>query len=314
MAEPRLLESALRRWWVVLIAFTITTVLTLVWVTPKPATYESSGTYVVQPRSQQPDDSVKALDTQIRGTQINATYALIARSDAIKNSAVSRLVRVPAHGHLHVEAEAVPGTNALTISARARDAKSAHALAVAAGAETMAYVEDLQQPYTLELLDPPKLPSQPVNSRKPLTIVLGALLGLLLGLGLAAILDRIVLLRRARRSSTIAPTEPLASRARPCNRPFSHHRSRHRSRPHLRMLRSISWRTPIADPSVQRELTRAAGGNATYSLGVVKLEAANGSGNGNGNGNGSDRRSTARTRAARSIRSCRTSTCAPDRR
>ena len=125
MAEPRLLESALRRWWVVLIAFTITTVLTLIWVSPKPATYESSGTYVVQPRSQQPDDSVKALDTQIRGTQINATYALIARSDAIKNAAVSRLVRVPAHGHLHVEAEAVPGTNALTIS-RGRVRRNRH--------------------------------------------------------------------------------------------------------------------------------------------------------------------------------------------
>ena len=276
MAEPRLLESALRRWWVVLIAFTFTTVLTLIWVTPKPATYESSGTYVVQPRSQVPDDSVKALDTQIRGTQINATYALIARSDEIKDSAVSRLVRVPAHGHLRVEAEAIPGTNALKISAQARQAKSAHALAVAAGAETIAYVDNLQQPYTLELLDPPKLPSHPVNSRKPLTIVLGALLGLFLGLGLAAILDRIVLLRRARRSSTIPPTEQRGLEGAPAQPavlapPFAASITAAPADASVDLVADA-----ISEPSVQRDLTRVAGGNATYSLGVVKLEAANG--------------------------------------
>jgi capsular polysaccharide biosynthesis protein len=286
MPEPRLLESALRRWPVVLIAFAITTALTLLWVTPKPATYESSGTYVVQPRSQQPDDSVKALDTQIRGTQINATYALIARSDEIKNSAESRLVRVPAHGHLHVEAEAVPGTNALTISARARDATTAHALAVAAGAETIAYVEDLQQPYTLALLDPPKLPSHPVNSRKPLTIVLGALLGLMLGLGLAAILDRIVALRRARRSGTIAPIESPAlegATAQPAviAPPVAASISAAPADASVDLVAHA-----ISDPAVKRELVRAADGTATYSLGVLKLEAANGGRGDSTNGNG----------------------------
>ena len=313
MAEPRLLESALRRWWVVLIAFTITTVLTLIWVTPKPATYESSGTYVVQPRSQQPDDSVKALDTQIRGTQINATYALIARSDAIKNvGRVSTRSRPRARPFARRGRSRPGNERAHDQRAGARQAKSAHALAVAAGAETMAYVENLQQPYTLELLDPPKLPSQPVNSRKPLTIVLGALLGLLLGLGLAAILDRIVLLRRARRSSTIAPIGPLGlegATAQPAvvAPPVAASITAAPADTSVDLVADA-----ISEPSVQRELTRAAGGNATYSLGVVKLEAANGRSNGNGNGNGSvDGHAR---RAPRSIRSCTTRTWAPDRR
>jgi capsular polysaccharide biosynthesis protein len=277
MPEPRLLESAIRRWPVVVVAFVVTTILTIIWVAPKPSTYESSGSYVVQPRSGQAEDSVRAIEALIRGTQINATYSLIARSDAIKDLAEARLTNVPKNAHSRVESEAVTGTNALTISARARDAKAAHALAVAAGTETIAYVENLHQPYQLVLLDPPKLPSHPVNSRKPLTIALGALLGLMVGLGLAAILDRIMLFRRDQDAATPVPEpralEPARSVSSVAAIPAS--ASEIAAGP-VSLVADVT-----ADPGVQRELLRAADRAATYSLGVLKVEPANELDNGN---------------------------------
>jgi capsular polysaccharide biosynthesis protein len=291
--EPRLLESAFRRWWVVLIAFVATTLLTLLWVMPKPDVYESSGTYVVQPRGDQNPDSVRALEALIRGTQINATYALIARSAAIKDAAVARLASVPEGARLKLDAEAVTGTNALEISASARDNEAAHALAVAAGAETIAYVEGVAQPYELVMLDPPELPTHPVNSRKSLTVALGAMLGLMLGLGLAAILDRIALLRRGRESE-VTPIDASAletARARvavPSVRaatlaPPSNLAEIHAPDP-PGVLAASGHAASAADPSsdlvadaasdpvVQEELVRAADGTSTYSLGILKLE------------------------------------------
>jgi capsular polysaccharide biosynthesis protein len=289
MNEPRLLESALRRWWVVLIVFVVTTVLTVLWVSPKPAVYESSGTYVLQPRGQQDEQTVRALDLLIRGAQINATYALIARSDAIKDTAVGRLDEVPKQAHLKVEAEAVTGTNALTITALSRDASTAHALAVAAGAATMEYVEGLHQPYQLVLLDPPELPKHPVNSKKSLTIVLGAILGLLAGLGLAAIIDRVVLLRTASKARA-ASDEQLALVPGSTQPMFL-------SPPPARAVGPPAAPTPestvieaTADPAVQAELDRVASVRTPHSLGVLRLEPATANGtrqNGSGqNGSG----------------------------
>jgi hypothetical protein len=243
----------------------------------------------LQPRGQQDADTVRALDLLIRGAQINATYALIARSDAIKDTAVGRLDKVPAHAHLSVESEAVTGTNALTISAHARDAKSAHALAVAAGAATIEYVEGLHQPYQLVLLDPPQLPTHPVSSKKSLTIVLGAILGLLAGLGLAAMIDRVVLLREASRART-SPKDDQLELEEASAKPM------YVSAPPARAVGPPAAPSPeatvieaTADPVVQEELERAASDHAPHSLGVLRLEPAVANGNGyNGNGHHAD--------------------------
>ena len=95
----RILQSGLRHWWIVLIAFVVTTALTIFWVSSKPAVYKSAGTYVIQARSGAGDDNVRALEALIRSAQINSTYALIARSDAMQDPADRsprrRYLRVP---------------------------------------------------------------------------------------------------------------------------------------------------------------------------------------------------------------------------
>ena len=107
------------------------------------------------------------------------------------------------------------GTNALSISATARDAEIAQALAVAAGVETIAYVKAGDEPYDLVLLDAPELPSSPANSKKSLTVAIGALLGLMLGLAIATMVDRADSLKRSsrRRDVDTDPTDPAQVRA-----------------------------------------------------------------------------------------------------
>jgi capsular polysaccharide biosynthesis protein len=301
--EPRLLDSALRRWWVVLIAFLITTALTIMWVSPKPSEYKSSGTYVVQPRSDPNDpNSLRGNEVLGRGTSINATYALIARSDAIQNESEARLPSIPQDAHPRIEAEAVTGTNAVTISAKARDAKTAHALAVAAGTETIEKIDALQQPFILAPLDPPELPSRPVDSRKPLTIALGALLGLIVGLALAALLDRIAYLRRSQQmervpafpvgpafSTSSASVSGLQARAMPppaaTPRPAAPAEV-------LPAAGDPAIEVVIADAtsndSVREELARAADVAVTYCLGIFRVELSKTPTNSHHNGGNGD--------------------------
>lgn len=73
-----------KKWWIVAIAFAVTTGLTVVLVLGQPRVYESSATFVVRPRSVDAAEIVRATDTLIRGAEINSTYAQIARSQLIQ--------------------------------------------------------------------------------------------------------------------------------------------------------------------------------------------------------------------------------------
>jgi capsular polysaccharide biosynthesis protein len=183
MELRRYLEVVRRRRWLFLGVFSLTTVATAWFVMSQPPVYESKGTFVVRPASLDPEQAVEAVGTLNRGAGINATYAEIARSERIRARAEAR-VGDSASG-LSVAAEAITGTNIVSFSARGGDPNSVHKLAAAVGAETVAYVQQLNETYQLEPLDPPSVPYDPVGPNKPLTIALGAVFGTMLGLGLA---------------------------------------------------------------------------------------------------------------------------------
>jgi uncharacterized protein involved in exopolysaccharide biosynthesis len=151
----RLVELGRRRWFVVAAVFIVTTTLTVLATLSKPAVYESSGSFVVRPRAGKTE--VQAFDTLIRGAEINATYAAIARSDLVRSRAERRLGRGP-WDNIHVSAEAVTGTNTLKIGATARDPVRAQQLAIAVSAETEKYVNSLGETFELEPLDDADLP------------------------------------------------------------------------------------------------------------------------------------------------------------
>ena len=185
MELMRYLEIMRRWWWIGATAFAVTTVGTLAFVLPQPNVYEAASAFVVGPRSLNAEESVSAFDTLIRGEAINATYASIARSDLIRERAEARLDRSGSTSDLTVDAEVLTGTNVLSITVRGTDPKSVHDLAVAVGAETVAYVREVDQAYRLQTLDSPSLPRQPVGPNKTLTIAVGVSFGLLLSVSLS---------------------------------------------------------------------------------------------------------------------------------
>ena len=184
--EMRRYVSILKRWWwLALPAFLVTTGLTLLLVLSQPPVYESRATFVVAPRSLNPDYAVNAFDTLIRGAQITSTYATIARSDLILARAEDRLAGSTPTSDITVGAEVQTGTNVLEISVQGPDPDSAMDFAVAVSAETVDYVNEMSNAYALEPLDSPQVPRLPVGPQKELTIVLGVLFGLVFGGALA---------------------------------------------------------------------------------------------------------------------------------
>ncbi|HEV8296155.1 MAG TPA: hypothetical protein VGQ20_02620 [Acidimicrobiales bacterium] len=175
----------------VLLAFLVTIGSTGAMVVPKPDVYKSSASFVVRPHELSGGDEIRAIDTLIRGVSINATYASIARSKLIRDRAKASLGPAFDATGLKVSAEVVTGTNILSISVRGLDPRRARDFAVAIAAETVAYVDDVVEAYRLEPLDVPAVPKQPIDARKSLTIVIGAVLGIVLGVWLALLVEYI---------------------------------------------------------------------------------------------------------------------------
>jgi len=253
--EMRRYVAILRRWWwLALPAFLVTTGLSLILVLSQPPVYESGATFVVAPRSLDPDEAVNAFDTLIRGAQITSTYATIARSDLILTRAEDRLAGSTPASNISVGSEVQTGTNVLEISIQGPDPDSAFDFAVAVAAETVDYVDGLSNAYALEPLDSPRLPRLPVGPRKNMTIALGVLFGLVLGGALALFAEY------------LNPGERVEDRAkenRASGSPLHNERS-FRSR-------------------VRREVTRSKRTGHPFSFGVVKFATRNG-GNGKARG------------------------------
>lgn len=170
-------------------AATAVTAAVLVW--QQPSLYESTGTYVVRPRSLETTDELRAFDTLVRGAEINATYAAVARSAAIRERAEAVLdAALPADG-LTVSADVLTGTNVLSISVEGHDPEAVHELASAVGAETQEYVRQLGDLYQLQQLDPPWPPTAPAGPRRLLTVGMGVTSGGVLGVGLVLGWERV---------------------------------------------------------------------------------------------------------------------------
>jgi len=246
--EMRRYVVILRRWWwLALPAFLVTTGLTLLLVLSQPPVYESRATFVVAPRSLDPDEAVNAFDTLIRGAQITSTYATIARSDLILARAEARLAGSTPTSDISVGAEVKTGTNVFEISIQGPDPDSARDYAVAVAAETVDYVDGMSNAYALEPLDSPRLPRLPVGPQKTLTIALGVLFGLALGGALALFAEY------------LNPGEPVEDRAnenRASGRPLHDERS---FRSHVR-----------------REVSRSKRTGHPFSFGVLKFATRNG--------------------------------------
>jgi capsular polysaccharide biosynthesis protein len=91
----------------------------------------------------------------------------------------------PQRADVTVTSDLLPGTNVVEIVGESRDPILARDFTDAVGAQTVSYVGDLYETYRLEPLDTANLTDIPIAPNKPLNLTLGAILGLVLGIGFA---------------------------------------------------------------------------------------------------------------------------------
>lgn len=187
-----------RRWLFTAIGFLLTAGLTFIFVDSQPSVYESSGTFVVRPRTTDSADSLKAIDALTRGVEISTTFAHVASSDLVKQRAEERLDEALRQSDLAVSSEVLTSTNVIEVSVRGGDPQAVHALATAIGEETIAYVSELQRVFDLRVLDAPRVPRQPVAPKRGLLLGTGMVLGLGVGMVFALLAEGFVGIPRRR--------------------------------------------------------------------------------------------------------------------
>jgi diguanylate cyclase (GGDEF)-like protein len=180
------LRILMKRWWIILSALLITFVATVVFTFTQPPKYKATATFVVAPDRSLEDGGVYGLDTLSRQTEINNTYAEVAISRLIRQRATDELKLSPDQmAGITIDAQPLAGTNLIKISALGDDPVLVRNLANTVGTETIAYMQELYEIYTMKLLDEAALPTAPEGRNEKLNLALGAALGLVLGGGLA---------------------------------------------------------------------------------------------------------------------------------
>ncbi len=187
------LRILMRKWWIVLAATLFTLLITFFFVSRQPSVYEAKTTFVIRPRSSfsaNAEEFVKAVDTLSRRIEINSTYAEVADSDLIKERAIESLgLTDDQRKGLKASGKLVAGTNVLEITGQGPNPVIVRAFTDAISRETAVYVSNLYEVFELELLDAAQIPKKPVGPNRTLNLAIGAMLGLLLGVGLIFLLE-----------------------------------------------------------------------------------------------------------------------------
>jgi capsular polysaccharide biosynthesis protein len=158
-------------------------------VASQTPTYQSSATFLVRPRSDDASEDARAFDALIRGVTINTTYASIARSQLIRDRAEDRMDPEARADDMSVSANVLTDTNIVSLNVKGPDSDHVFDLAKAISAEVVEYVNGLSDVYVLQPLDEPTRAENPIATNRTLTISVGVVLGLALGVGLALLIE-----------------------------------------------------------------------------------------------------------------------------
>lgn len=173
--------------WVVLAAFLSTIITTSVFTYLQTPVYEATSTFIIAPTgiSGDAESMVDVLDAMSRRAEIAGTYAKVASSRIIQQQVAEELGLSPSQWEgLTVASRVLPDTNVLEITVRGSDGQLVQLFADAAGVKVAAYAQDLYEAYGLRLLDQADLSVSPGRNDRLLTLALGAIVGLALGVGM----------------------------------------------------------------------------------------------------------------------------------
>lgn len=195
---------AMRRRWVVILVFLLTTGLGALFAFTQPKRYESVATIAFTPDLQN-DPAFVPTDTLDALVQ---TYAQTAKSRSIRLRAEQGLGK-PLPGTVGTETQA--GAGILRIVGKDTDPTGA---AVTARTVANVFVSSIEENRLLiaRVVDPAQVPTTPVQPRPPLIIAVSAVLGLIAGLLLALALEQFR--RRVESAADVAEftTAPVIAR------------------------------------------------------------------------------------------------------
>jgi diguanylate cyclase (GGDEF)-like protein len=181
-----LLHILAARWWIVLPTLIITVGSAAVLALSQRPAYEAGTTLIVTPAAGVPDESLSALAVISRQTEITDTYAQIANSRLIARNAADQLgLTGDERRDVRVTSRLVPGTTLVAITGRASEPQLAADYANAISEALVAFVQERYDVFDLSLVDVASVPDDPVAPNVPLTLAIGVVAGIVLGVGLA---------------------------------------------------------------------------------------------------------------------------------
>jgi diguanylate cyclase (GGDEF)-like protein len=173
-----------KKWWIVIPVFLVTLTAGIVFTYNTAPVYSATTTYVVVPSPSYSGNFANGLEILARREEIATTFSEVASSRRIKGLATSSLSLQSGQDY-SVESRLRAGTNIIEITVEGPDPIIARALANAVGASIEGYIQELFEVFTLVLLDEATTPQEPVRPNPVLYLTLAAVLGLVLGAGLA---------------------------------------------------------------------------------------------------------------------------------
>jgi diguanylate cyclase (GGDEF)-like protein len=181
-----LLHILVARWWIVLPTLVITVGTAAVLALSQRPAYEASTTLIVTPAADVADETLSAIAVISRQTEITDTYAQIAASRLIARTAAEQLgLTGDERRDVRVTSRLIPGTTLVSITGRASDPDLASDYANAVSDALVAFVDDRYDVFDVSLVDVASAPDDPVAPNVPLTVAVGVIAGLALGVGLA---------------------------------------------------------------------------------------------------------------------------------
>ncbi len=180
-----------RRWKIILPLFLMTLAVTTYLTLNIQPVYEASATYIVRISSASDEkNSISALNTLISSDDIPATYAKVANSRLIKRQAADQLgLSSSQRSDLTSNSQLVAGTNIIEVTAKGSDPVLVMDYANEIGEQMLQFAATLYGTYELISLDDATQPRRPVSPDIFTNLLLGALLGLSLGIGMALITE-----------------------------------------------------------------------------------------------------------------------------
>lgn len=201
------LSELLRQWWVILLTAAVALVASIVASTLATPTYRVSSSHIIAPAEglTETETIVRTFDS-LQGQGIVPTLLEVLTSGSIQREVAAELGLDPAAAEEYeVDAAVLSESNTIELTVAGPDGEVTASYAAAVGERATALFEELYPVYQVVVLDEPAPPDAPASPRIVRNAILAYVLGLVVGVGVAALRARSL---RRRRSAVRTAPEP----------------------------------------------------------------------------------------------------------